>query len=364
MDDKSFSILYVDDEPQNLGSFRAVFRRDYNVLTAESAEEGMKILRSNEVHLIITDQRMPGMTGIQFLERVIPEFPDAIRMVLTGFSDIEAIISAINSGQVFRYITKPWDEQELRMTIENAKQIFLLQNRNRNLVTDLQNKVSEQERILRLFTRYVPKPVVDSALSASEEGLLEGDLVRVAVLFCDIRGFTPMSERLSPKEVVDFLNTYYSVMTRIVKRYNGAVNQFVGDEVFAAFGAPVAHPNNEANAVFCALEMMHQGLPELTKRYLDRVGQPIRMGIGIHGGEVVAGNLGSEDRIDYSLTGDTVNTGKRIEMLTKEHPDAILVSNAIHQVTKDLVRSKPWEPLHVKGKKDKILVHEVLGRAE
>ncbi len=364
MSDKSFTILYVDDEPQNLVSFRAAFRREYRILTAESAEEGMEVLRSESVQLIITDQRMPGMTGIEFLERVIPEFPDAIRMVLTGFSDVEAIISAINSGQVFRYITKPWDEQELRMTIENARQLYLLQNRNRQLVFDLQNKVSEQERILRLFTRYVPEPVVDTALSATEESLLEGDLVRIAVLFCDIRGFTPMSEQLSPKEVVGFLNTYYSIMTKSVKRYNGAVNQFVGDEIFAAFGAPVAHTNNEANAVFCALDMMQQGLPELAGIYRERIGQPIRMGIGVHCGEVVAGNLGSEDRIDYSLTGDTVNTGKRIEMLTKEHPNSILISNDMHELTKEFVRTKPWEPLHVKGKKNKILVHEVLGRLE
>ncbi|MGB3619511.1 MAG: response regulator, partial [Catalinimonas sp.] len=112
MDSKDFTILYVDDEEQNLISFKATFRRQYNVLTAVSGEEGLAVMRRRHVHLILTDQRMPGMTGVQFLERILPEYPDTIRMVLTGFSDIEAIIDAINNGGVFRYITKPWDERE------------------------------------------------------------------------------------------------------------------------------------------------------------------------------------------------------------------------------------------------------------
>lgn len=119
---RKFAILYVDDEPQNLISFKATFRREYIVYTALGGEEGLEILNNNEVHLIITDQRMPGMTGVQFLERTLADFPDTIRMILTGFSDTDAIIDVINHARIFRYITKPWDEQELRMTIENARQ--------------------------------------------------------------------------------------------------------------------------------------------------------------------------------------------------------------------------------------------------
>ena len=130
---EKFSILYVDDELQNLISFKATFRREYEIYTATSGVEGMEILRKKQIHLIITDQRMPEMTGVQFLEKTIPEFPDCIRMVLTGFSDMEAIIDVINTGQIFRYITKPWDETELRMTIENARQMYVLQERNKNL---------------------------------------------------------------------------------------------------------------------------------------------------------------------------------------------------------------------------------------
>jgi class 3 adenylate cyclase len=358
---EKFPLLYVDDEEHNLISFEATFRKEYKVYTAKSAEEGIAAMRENDIKLVITDQRMPDMTGIQFLEKIAPEYPDTIRMILTGFSDIGVIIEAINSGRVFRYITKPWDENELRMTIENAKQIFGLQINNRELMTSLQQKVEEQEQTLRLFIRYVPEQVVKKTLENSQEAIFQGEVKNVAVLFCDIRGFTPMSEELSPKEVVSFLNDYYTIMSEIVKQYNGSVNQFVGDEVFAAFGAPEMFPDNETNAVFCAIKMM-ENLAILNEKYQEKFKREILMGIGINYGEVIAGNVGSAERIRYSLTGDTVNTGKRIESITKDHPNSILISDSIYERTKEVVDAKAWEPIAVKGKKDKVLVYEVLGR--
>ena len=357
---EKFPILYVDDEAHNLTSFAATFRKEYKIHTATNGNEALEIMRNNEVKLIITDQRMPEMTGIQLLEKITPEFPDSIRMILTGFSDIEVIIDAINSGRVFRYITKPWDENELRMTIENARQLFELQSRNRALMGELQQKVEEQDQTLKLFIRYVPEQVVKKTLENSQESIFEGDLRDVAVLFCDIRGFTPLSEVLSPKEVVSFLNEYYQIMTEVVKQHKGSVIQFVGDEIFAAFGALELYPDNEVNAVFCALKMMDT-LPILNKKYKEKFKTEIEMGIGINFGEVVAGNLGSEDRIRYSVTGDTVNTGKRIETITKDYPNSIIISDSVYQKVKELVKVKAWEPLFVKGKKEKILVYEVLG---
>ena len=221
----------------------------------------------------------------------------------------------------------------------------------------LQLKVEEQEKTLRLFKKYVPEEVVKKVMETSEDSILEGEIRRVTVLFCDIRGFTPMSEQMNPREVVSFLNDYYSVMTEIVKRHHGTVTQFVGDEVFGTFGAPVDHPNNEINAVLCSLEMMEQldFLSVKAKRSID-------IGIGINCGEVVAGNLGSEDRIGYSVSGDTVNTGKRIESLTKDHDSSILISHSVYVKTSKLIDTNPWDPVLVKGKKKKIYVYEVLGK--
>jgi two-component system sensor histidine kinase/response regulator len=118
------NILYIDDEKNNLSAFKALFRKDFNIYLADSAEAGLKILNETEVEIIITDQRMPGITGVQFFESILHTFPDPVRILLTAYTDVESVIDAINKGQVFRYIRKPWDEYDLKMTIENGFDLF------------------------------------------------------------------------------------------------------------------------------------------------------------------------------------------------------------------------------------------------
>lgn len=135
--DTSINVLYIDDEIHNLNSFKAGFRRLFNVFTAESAAEGLKVLQSEDIHVIITDQRMPVMTGIEFLESIISDYPDPIRILLTGYADINAVIDAINKGQVYRYIQKPWMEDDLRIHIIKAFEIFALRKENIELTDKL-----------------------------------------------------------------------------------------------------------------------------------------------------------------------------------------------------------------------------------
>jgi sigma-B regulation protein RsbU (phosphoserine phosphatase) len=144
-------ILYIDDEEDNLTVFYSTFRRNYEIHLATSGQEGMEIMKQHNVHLVIADQRMPEMTGIEFLEKIIPEYPDCIRMVLTGFSDVEAIIQAINKGRVYRYITKPWNKDGLKITIDQALETYHLKQQNKKLFLDLQeaNKTLEKKVIER-----------------------------------------------------------------------------------------------------------------------------------------------------------------------------------------------------------------------
>lgn len=140
------SILYVDDEYQNLVSFKASFRRFYDVFTAQSGEEAIGLLRSQPVALIISDQRMPQMTGVELFEKILSEFPDPIRMVMTGYSDMEAIIQAINKGKVYYYIPKPWKQQELKLVIDNGLEAFRLKTENKGLHQEKQNLLLQAER--------------------------------------------------------------------------------------------------------------------------------------------------------------------------------------------------------------------------
>ncbi|NOW95532.1 DNA-binding NtrC family response regulator [Mucilaginibacter sp. SG564] len=144
-------VLYVDDEINNLNSFKAAFRRDFNIYTASSAAEGRRILDGNEVGVIITDQRMPVTTGIEFLESVLQTNPDTIRILLTGFSDINAVIDAINRGQVYKYLVKPWQNDELRIHIQNAIEIYNLRKENKDLTYKLQIANMELETLSKAF---------------------------------------------------------------------------------------------------------------------------------------------------------------------------------------------------------------------
>jgi len=147
--DTQINVLYVDDEIHNLNSFKASFRRLFNVFTAESAIDGRKILEEEDIQVIITDQRMPVTTGIEFLESIIPHFPDPIRILLTGYADINAVIDAINKGQVYRYIQKPWMEEDLRINIEKAFEIYTLRKENRELTDKLLIANDQLEFLLR-----------------------------------------------------------------------------------------------------------------------------------------------------------------------------------------------------------------------
>lgn len=145
----SKNILYIDDEIHNLNSFKAVFRRAYNVYTASSGKEGIEILKTNEIHVIITDQRMPEMTGIEFLESIVKDYPDIPRILLTGYSDINAVIDAINKGSVYKYVQKPWKEELLKETIDEALKLFSLVKGKEELTEKLLLTNEQLEFLLR-----------------------------------------------------------------------------------------------------------------------------------------------------------------------------------------------------------------------
>lgn len=142
-------ILYVDDEINNLNSFKATFRRDYEIYTAENAMDGIKMLEEHTVDIIITDQRMPNMTGVEFLEKIIPIHPNPIRILLTGFTDVTAVIDAINKGQVYHYLNKPWVENDIRLIIKNAFEVHELKRKNKELNENLTKVNKQLEFLLR-----------------------------------------------------------------------------------------------------------------------------------------------------------------------------------------------------------------------
>jgi response regulator RpfG family c-di-GMP phosphodiesterase len=137
MEGNAINVLYIDDETNNIISFKAAFRRTFNVFTAESAEEGRKILDTENIHVILSDQRMPKETGIEFFQSILTTHPEPMRVLITGYTDINAVIDAINVGQVYKYLTKPWIEQEVKTAILNSYEVFELRRQNKELTQKL-----------------------------------------------------------------------------------------------------------------------------------------------------------------------------------------------------------------------------------
>lgn len=149
MSNEKINILYVDDEENNLMSFKATFRLKYNVIIAVSGDEALKIMEKKPIEIIITDQRMPQMTGIEFLEKVLEKYPDPMRILLTGYSDMNAVIDAVNKGKIYHYLAKPWIEDEINMTIARAYEAFSDKRKIKELNEKLSISNDQLEFLLR-----------------------------------------------------------------------------------------------------------------------------------------------------------------------------------------------------------------------
>lgn len=148
MSNEKISILYLDDEQDNLISFKANFRREYDIHTTTSAHDAIEILKNNKIHVVLSDQKMPDISGVEFFELLKLEFPDPIRILVTGYSDIDAIIAAINQGDVYRYIKKPWKDHELRMEIETAYAMFAAREESKQKQLEIERANSELEKFV------------------------------------------------------------------------------------------------------------------------------------------------------------------------------------------------------------------------
>jgi adenylate cyclase len=222
---------------------------------------------------------------------------------------------------------------------------------------EMARALREKEAIKRAFTRYVAREVVDEILKNPESMVLTGQRREVTVLFCDIRGFTPVAERLDPEAVVQRLNEFYNLMIETTFRHDGTLDKFLGDAVMCIFGAPIARDDHAMQAVRTALEMQ-AGIAALSARFTAQGRPPIAVGIGVSAGEVVAGTVGSEDRMEYTAIGDSVNLAARLESMAK--PGQVLISQRTFDMVDDRVQAKAMGVVRVKGKEEEVEVYEVL----
>jgi adenylate cyclase len=223
---------------------------------------------------------------------------------------------------------------------------------------DMVDGLEERDKLKSTFGKYMTDAVVDHLMAGKVQ--LGGETLTATILFSDIRGFTAISEKMDAKQLVGLLNEYFTEMVDVVMREDGVVDKYIGDAIMAVFGAPVAKPDSAISAVRAAVGMRH-ALAELNKKLAARGEKQIETGIGIHTGEVVAGNIGSEKRMEYTVIGDTVNLASRLESATKELGVAILIGQDTYDLVKDHFELRQVKEITVKGREQPVMTYEVLG---
>jgi len=206
----------------------------------------------------------------------------------------------------------------------------------------------KEQKIRNIFQKYVPKAVIDQFFSSPEQ-MLVGENRVLALLFSDIRGFTTISEQMRPDEVVDSLNAYFSLMVDIIMRHHGVVDKYMGDAIMAFYGAPERTRYEARQAVQSALEML-VALKDFNKWQTQKDRPGFRIGIGINYGVVTVGNIGSDKKMDYTVIGDMVNLGSRLEGLTKVYSQPLIISESVVAKIKDQFPCRLIDRVIVKGK--------------
>jgi adenylate cyclase len=221
----------------------------------------------------------------------------------------------------------------------------------------------EKRLVKALFGRFVPRDVFHQLMADPSRARLGGNRREMTVLFSDIRGFTAASERGQPEDIVAQLNEYFSRMVEIVFVHHGTIDKFVGDMVMALFGAPLDDPRHADHAVETALAMA-DGLAALNRQWAAEGRPTLDIGIGINSGEMIAGNIGSEAIMSYTVIGDAVNLGSRLESLNKEYGTRIIISDGTRSRLTGQYSMQPLGEAKVKGKSQAVTIWEVVSNAE
>jgi class 3 adenylate cyclase len=229
------------------------------------------------------------------------------------------------------------------------------------LIKSVSNLV-QVSRIAGQLAGYLPPKIARSIERRGMASTLGGQRREVTVLFSDLKGFTTLSEQLPPEQVVSMLNEYFTEMVRIVFKHDGMIGKFIGDAVMAIYGAPDPRGDHAQAAVATALEM-REALAQLNLRRKARGEEVLEFGIGLHSGEVIAGNIGSLQQFEYTVIGDTVNTASRLQSLTRNLGVDILMSDATWQQVRTAFGARDLGEHEVKGRSEKVRVVALLGRA-
>ena len=335
-------LLVVDDNRVNrLLLTRSLELQGHSVASAENGRVALDMLRRESFDLMLLDMEMPEMDGFQVLEQLVgdPQLRDLPVIVTTSLEGIDNVVRCIELGAE-DYLTKPVNPVLLKARLGASLEKKRLRDQ-------------QKEWTRRFATREVAQDLQQSGFA------LGGKRVHGAVLFSDIRAFTPLAETQPPEETIELLNTYYTLMFDAIGGHGGVVTMMAGDGLMAIFGAPLPIPDPCMSAVHCALEMLET--MELYNLERDTANKPrIIIGIGIASGEMVAGYAGTNERATYTCIGNTVNLASRLEAHTKVAMRAILIDGATRAALRDRLEVESLGPVPIRGMAAPVEVYSVM----
>ncbi len=325
-------ILIVDDEEGVRISLKKVLHRDgYDIVLAETGMEAIDIVRKhvNEIETVISDFKMPGLDGLETLTEIGKLNPEIIRIILTGYATLDRAIESVNSG-IDGFLTKPFDNKEIRQKIKEF-------------------------HVKKRLKQFVPSQVLSELQKFSEN--LSPRKEEITVLFTDIRGFSKISEALSPVDLSDLLNlNYFYPLDNIIFKHNGTLDKHIGDSIMGIFGAPITQCDDAKRAVACAMEMRNK----VAEINLETIKKNIKIpvGFGISTGESMVGIFGSAIRKEYTALGRPVNLAARLEHIAKENQ--ILICSKTYEVVKDSFKVEKIENINLKGMEGERAIYNVI----
>lgn len=342
MAERRTRLLVADDNKVNrLLLTRNLEIQGHGVASAENGRIALEMLRAEAFDLVLLDMEMPELDGFGVLEQMVADskLRDIPVIVTSSLEGVADIVRCIELG-ADDYLNKPVNPVLLKARINSSLEKKRLRDQQRELVK-------------RFATSEVADDLAESGFS------LGGRRVSCTVMFSDIRGFTSLVESQSPEETIELLNTYYTLMFDAISGQGGVVNQMIGDGLMAIFGAPQPLDDAPLAAVRAAQDMMEMvALFNVERVSLQK--EPIRIGIGIASGEVVAGYTGTQQRATYTCIGDTVNLAARLEAHTKEAQRGILLDGDTQRALNGKVALEPLGEVRFKGKSVAVPVFAVL----
>lgn len=353
----SASVLVVDDNEMNRDMLsRRLQRKGHRVKTAVSGQDALDQIDGGDFDMVLLDVMMPGMSGLEVLAEVRKsrDMTSLPIIMATARGDSEDIVEALRLG-ANDYVTKPIDFAVVLARMEAHLRLKAAAEEIRQLA----NKLEKSNQFVRsIFGRYLSDDIVENLLDQPEGLDLGGSSRTVTIMMSDIRGFSTMSEKIPPEDVVRLLNHFLGAMTDIIQKHGGTIDEFIGDAILVIFGAPNLLEDHADRAVACALEMQ-MAMEGVNENNIETGLPVIEMGIGINTGPVVVGNIGSEKRCKYAVVGRHVNMAARIESYTVG--GQVLISDETVWATSETLSIKGNAKVSPKGSKEAFLIHNICG---